>query len=117
PGDSHWLNTRVRQDSIVEIGVVSIRSIGDMRRGGLRPSASMPGFAGIVPATRGLIAAPWTLASLSLLPSGKSVLTDHVTSGSIRGVRERDECPAGSPDGEPAGDSRRSSSVSGGIRS
>jgi hypothetical protein len=28
----------------------------------------MPDFAGIVPATRGLIAAPWTPASLSLLP-------------------------------------------------
>jgi hypothetical protein len=48
----------------------------------------MPDFAGVVPATRGLIAAPWTLASLSLLPSGTRVQTDHVTSGSIRGVRE-----------------------------
>src|SRR5690242_2824282 len=29
---------------------------------GLRPSASLPDFAGLVPATRGLIAAPWTPA-------------------------------------------------------
>ena len=39
----------------------------------------MPDLAGLVPATRGLIAAPWTPASLSLSPSGKRVETDHVT--------------------------------------
>ena len=33
----------------------------------------MPDFAGIVPATRGLIAAPWTPASLSLLPVQEEV--------------------------------------------
>ena len=40
----------------------------------------MPDLAGLVPATRGLIAAPWTPASLSLLPAQKSVQTDHATS-------------------------------------
>jgi len=40
----------------------------------------MPDVAGIVPATRGLIAAPWTPASLSLLPTKKGVKTDHRTS-------------------------------------
>ena len=33
----------------------------------------MPDVAGLVPATRGLIAAPWTPASLSLLPLQKGV--------------------------------------------
>jgi len=37
----------------------------------------MPDFAGLVPATRGLIAAPWTPASLSLLPAKMSVKTSH----------------------------------------
>lgn len=37
----------------------------------------MPDFAGIVPATRGLIAAPWTPASLSLLPAKTSVEISH----------------------------------------
>ena len=37
----------------------------------------MPDFAGVVPATRGLIAAPWTPASLSLLPAKKSVKISH----------------------------------------
>jgi hypothetical protein len=40
----------------------------------------MPDFAGIVPATRGLIAAPWTPASLSLLPAKERVKTHHRTS-------------------------------------
>ena len=40
------------------------------RREGLGPRASMPAVAGVVPATRRLIAAPWTPASLSLLPAG-----------------------------------------------
>ena len=39
----------------------------------------MPDFAGIVPATRGLIAAPWTPASLSLLPAKKRVELNHRT--------------------------------------
>ena len=47
---------------------------------GLGPSASMPEVAGLVPATRGLIAAPWTLASLSLWPAEKRVKTEHRTS-------------------------------------
>jgi hypothetical protein len=37
----------------------------------------MPDVAGIVPATRGLIAAPWTPASLSLLPAKTSVKISH----------------------------------------
>jgi hypothetical protein len=53
---------------------------GSGRRDGLGPSASMPGLAGIVPATRGLIAAPWTPASLSLLPARKAVNPRQVTS-------------------------------------
>jgi hypothetical protein len=40
----------------------------------------MPEVAGLVPATRGLIAAPWTLASLSLWPAEKRVKTEHRTS-------------------------------------
>jgi hypothetical protein len=40
----------------------------------------MPDVAGLVPATRGLIAAPWTPASLSLSPARKTVETSHVTS-------------------------------------
>jgi hypothetical protein len=47
------------------------------RREGLGPRASLPDFAGIVPATRGLIAAPWTPASLSLLPAQKRVDMSH----------------------------------------
>src|SRR5262249_29484849 len=38
---------------------------------GLGPRASMPDVAGVVPATRGLMAAPWTPASLSLWPLRK----------------------------------------------
>jgi hypothetical protein len=37
----------------------------------------MPDLASVVPATRGLIAVPWTPASLSLLPAKKRVKTDH----------------------------------------
>jgi hypothetical protein len=48
-----------------------------VRREGLGPRASMPEFAGLVPATRGLIAAPWTPASLSLWPLRKAVEIDH----------------------------------------
>src|SRR5690242_11805970 len=110
PGGTCLLDMRIRYDPIVEVNVVSVRSIGGRRRSGLRPSASLPDFAGLVPATRGLIAAPWTLASLSLLPSGKRVQTDHVPWRSIRGVGKRGE----SPSGKPAGNSRRSSSVFGG---
>lgn len=73
PSETCLLQIRICSDSIVEVDVVSVRLSGDRRRSGLRPSASMPDFAGLVPATRGLIAAPWTLASLSLLPSGKRV--------------------------------------------
>jgi hypothetical protein len=40
----------------------------------------MPDVAGVVPATRGLIAAPWTPASLSLWPAQKRVETDPGTS-------------------------------------
>jgi hypothetical protein len=47
------------------------------RREGLGPRASLPDFAGIVPATRGLIAARWTPASLSLLPAQKRVELSH----------------------------------------
>ena len=39
----------------------------------------MPNFAGIVPATRGLIAAPWTPASLSLFPVKKRVRIRRAT--------------------------------------
>jgi hypothetical protein len=52
----------------------------DGGREGLGPRASMPDVAGIVPATRGLIAAPWTPASLSLLPPRRTNDTDHVSS-------------------------------------
>jgi hypothetical protein len=51
--------------------------VEDGRREGLGPRASMPDVAGIVPATRGLIAAPWTPASLSLLPAKERVKTDR----------------------------------------
>jgi hypothetical protein len=40
----------------------------------------MPDVAGVVPATRGLIAAPWTPASLSLLPAKTRVKTDYASS-------------------------------------
>jgi hypothetical protein len=50
------------------------------RRRGLGPRASMPDFADIVSATRGLIAAPWTPASLSLLPVKKTVKIGRRTS-------------------------------------
>src|SRR5262249_50922711 len=53
---------------------------GSWRRDGLGPSASMPDLAGVVPATRGLTAAPWTPASLSLLPLRKALETRQVGS-------------------------------------
>ena len=52
----------------------------DGRRDGLGPRASLPDVAGVVPATRGLIAAPWTPASLSLLPAKTRVKTDRGSS-------------------------------------
>src|SRR5215831_15742287 len=61
------------------------------RREGPGSRASLPDVAGLVPATRGLIAAPWTPASLSLLPAQKRVETDHGTSSSIRRGSKRDE--------------------------
>jgi hypothetical protein len=48
----------------------------DGGREGLGPRASMPDVAGLVPATRELIAAPWTPASLSLLPARTRVETE-----------------------------------------
>src|SRR5438046_1505195 len=49
------------------------------QREGRGPRASLPDFAGIVPATRGLMAAPWTPASLALLPAQKRVKISHRT--------------------------------------
>jgi hypothetical protein len=78
PGDSCRLyegraNMQLNNYFVATIG-------GSGRRDGLGPRASMPDLAGLVPATRGLIAAPWTPASLSLLPARKTVDTSHVTS-------------------------------------
>ena len=43
-------------------------------------TASCQDFAGILPATRGLIAAPWTPASLSLLPGANRRLAHRQSS-------------------------------------
>ena len=58
----------------------------------------MPDFAGLVPATRGLIAAPWTPASLSLLPAKRSVeIKPRGRANDPKGIGKKDEHRLGSP--------------------
>jgi len=52
----------------------------------------MPDLAGIVPATRGLIAAPWTPASLSLLPPKRRRRANRRSLAiDPKGIEKRDE--------------------------
>jgi hypothetical protein len=113
-----------RDEGVVSLGERARRSAARRRSGpaeggrgdGLGPVASLPDVAGVVPATRGLIAAPWTPASLSLFAAQERVRINHGRSLPIRSGSREGRGPVGPPPhrrrgGGPTGGSERSPSA------